>query len=394
MINLKKSNSSSYILTQGNKILNNERMRYKFFENQQMGLMLNIIDREYKREELEKKLVNQDKIAAEREKEIKRMRDLEKLEWDERDRKQALKMIEREKNIKREMLKRAKKIEEEEKKIILRNELRKKAEEKEREERLIEQKNKEEIFKKRIEQLYSLRIKKRDRIEKQLLIKEEIQKKNLEEIKIKRDKEIKERIRSTDERIKRAINIIKNQNKQRDLKNRQYYDKKNEVIQRQLSLQKEQAKNILKERLIHTAIKREEVEENLKRKEDLLKRNRLKLMYEIEEKDKKINIAKSQKLKIWEEQKKISRNFEESREKMIEQFKRIMGKRKYKSKEQIISELLNNRNTNFKTINVYRNKNENDFTISQYKSKNNNDGIFVTNLSMRTINNNRYKINQ
>ena len=48
------------------------------------------------------------------------------------------------------------------------------------------------------------------------------------------------------------------------------------------------------------------MEENIKRKEDLLKRNRLKLMYEIEEKNKKINIAKSQKLKIWEEQKKIN----------------------------------------------------------------------------------------
>ena len=375
-------------------------MRYRFFENQQMGLMLNIIDREYKREELEKKLVNQEKSLAEREKEIKRMRDLEKLEWDERDRKQALKMIEREKNIKREMLKRAKKIEEEEKKQILRNELRKKAEEREKEERLLEQKNKEEIFKKRIEHLYSLRIKKRNRIEKQLLIKEEIQKKNLEEIKNKRDKEIKERIKSTDEKIKRAIDIIKYQNKQRDLKNRQYYDQKSEIIQRQLSMQKEQAKNVMRERLIHTAIKREEIEENLKRKENLLKRNRLKLMYEIEEKDKKINIAKSQKLKIWEEQKKISRNFEENREKMIEKFKQIMGKRKFKSKDQLISELFNNRNATFKTINVSRtNKNENRFTISKYQNKyynnnNNSDGIFVTNMSMRTINNNRYKINQ
>ena len=57
--NLKKSYSTSYILTQGNKLLNSERMRYKFSENQQMSFMLNIIDREYKREELEKKLKNQ-----------------------------------------------------------------------------------------------------------------------------------------------------------------------------------------------------------------------------------------------------------------------------------------------------------------------------------------------
>ena len=49
-------------------------MRYKFFENQQIGLMLNIIDREYKRDELEKKLELQNKMAMEREIEIKKMR--------------------------------------------------------------------------------------------------------------------------------------------------------------------------------------------------------------------------------------------------------------------------------------------------------------------------------
>ena len=132
----------------------------------------------------------------------------------------------------------------------------------------------------------------------------------------------------TNARIQKALNTIKIRNKQKDFKNKQYYEYKDEIIQKQLSIQREQAKNIMKERLIHSAIKREEVEENIKRKEDLLKRNRLKLMYEIEEKNKKINIAKSQKLKIWEEQKKISRNFEEKREKMMDKFMEIMGKRR------------------------------------------------------------------
>ena len=280
--NLKKSYSTSYILTQGNKLLNSERMRYKFSENQQMSFMLNIIDREYKREELEKKLKNQEKMAYQREEEIKRMREMEKLERDERDRNLALKMQQREKNIKKEILKKAKKLEEEEKKLILRNEMRKRAEEKEKEERLHEQKIKEEIFKKRIDNLYSLRLKRRNKIEKQLLMKEEIQKKNLEEIKLKRDKEIKERVKLTNARIQKALNTIKIRNKQKDFKNKQYYEYKDEIIQKQLSIQREQAKNIMKERLIHSAIKREEVEENIKRKEDLLKRNRLKLMYEIE----------------------------------------------------------------------------------------------------------------
>ena len=389
--NLKKSYSTSYILTQGNKLLNSERMRYKFSENQQMSFMLNIIDREYKREELEKKLKNQEKMAYQREEEIKRMREMEKLERDERDRNLALKMQQREKNIKKEILKKAKKLEQEEKKLILRNEMRKRAEEKEKEERLHEQKIKEEIFKKRIDNLYSLRLKRRNKIEKQLLMKEEIQKKNLEEIKLKRDKEIKERVKLTNARIQKALNTIKIRNKQKDFKNKQYYEYKDEIIQKQLSIQREQAKNIMKERLIHSAIKREEVEENIKRKEDLLKRNRLKLMYEIEEKNKKINIAKSQKLKIWEEQKKISRNFEEKREKMMDKFMEIMGKRRNKSKEQIISELLNNKNIGFKTINT---TNLGSTIMQKTKNNNNNSGnIFLTNLSMRNLNNNRYKIN-
>ena len=388
--NLKKSYSTSYILTQGNKLLNSERMRYKFSENQQMSFLLNIIDREYKREELEKKLKNQEKMAYQREEEIKRMREMEKLERDERDRNLALKMQQREKNIKKEILKKAKKLEEEEKKLILRNEMRKRAEEKEKEERLHEQKIKEEIFKKRIDNLYSLRLKRRNKIEKQLLMKEEIQKKNLEEIKLKRDKEIKERVKLTNARIQKALNTIKIRNKQKDFKNKQYYEYKDEIIQKQLSIQREQAKNIMKERLIHSAIKREEVEENIKRKEDLLKRNRLKLMYEIEEKNKKINIAKSQKLKIWEEQKKISRNFEEKREKMMDKFMEIMGKRRNKSKEQIISELLNNKNIGFKTINT---TNLGSTIMQKTKNNNNSGNIFLTNLSMRNLNNNRYKIN-
>ena len=83
-------------------------MRYKFFENQQIGLMLNIIDREYKKDELEQKLIKQKKLAMEREIEIKKLREQEKLEHDERDRLQALKMQKRAQNIKQEMLRKAK----------------------------------------------------------------------------------------------------------------------------------------------------------------------------------------------------------------------------------------------------------------------------------------------
>jgi len=375
-------------------------MRYKFFENQQIGLMLNIIDREYKRDELEKKLEQQNKLAMEREIEIKKMREREKKEHDERDRIQALKMERRARMIKMEMLKRAKEREEEDKKLMMKNELRRKAEEKERKERQQEIKIKEEIFRKRIDYLYTLRLKRQQKIEKQFLEKEEIQRKNLEELKIRKDKEIKERIKTTERRMQRALRIIKIKNKERDLKNQQYYNQKSELIKKQLSLQQEQAKSLMKERLIQTAIKREEVEENLKRKEELLKRNRLRLIYEIKEKDKKINLAKSQRLRIWNEQKKLSRNFEENRERLLFKFREIMGKRRKKSKEQVISELLNNRTGESKTLseNMLNRSQRNERNIkilkeNQNKKNNKGDNVFITHLSLRNSYNNTNKMN-
>ena len=401
-----KSNSASYILTHGNKLLKNEKIRYQHFENQQIGFMLNLIDREYKRDELEKKLEYQNKLAYAREIEIKKMREREKKEHDERDRMQALKMKQRAIFIKKEILKKAKALEEEDKKLMEKNELRKQAEERERKERQEAIKIKEQIFRKRIEYLYTLRLKRQQNIEKQFLEKEEIQKRNIEELKIKKDKAIKERIRTTEQRKQRALRIIKIKNKERDLKNQQYYEQKNELIKKQLSMQAEQSKILMRERFIQSAIRREEVEDNLKRKEESLKRNRLKLLYTINEKDKKINLAKSQKLKIWDEQKKLSRNFEESREKLISKFKEIMGNRRKKSKEKLISELLTNKSVEFKSLNlsVLNNSQITDRTIKtnkQKKVKNSNrkkdDNVFLTNLSFikqkAKINNNSYKIN-
>ena len=403
---LVKSNSASYILSHGNNILKNEKIRYQHLENQQIGFMLNLIDREYKRDELEKKLELQNKLAFAREMEIKKIREKEKIEHDERDRIQALKMKERSIRIKKEMLKKAKALEEEDKKLMEKNEMRRLAEERERKERQRAIKMKEQIFRKRIEYLYTLKLKRQQNIERQFLEKEELQRKNMEELKIRKDKEIKERIRTAERRKQRALNIIKIKNKERDLKNQQYYEQKNELIKKQLSMQAEQSKILMRERFIQSAIRREEVEDNLKRKEESLKRNRLKLLYTINETDKKINLAKSQKLKIWDEQKKLSRNFEESREKLISKFKEIMGNRRKKSKEKLISGLLTNKSVEFKSLSlsILNNIQITDRTIKtnkQKKVKNSNrkkdDNVFLTNLSFikqkAKINNNSYKIN-
>ena len=388
---LVKSNSAYYILSHGNNILKNEKIRYQHLENQQIGFMLNLIDREYKRDELEKKLELQNKLAFAREMEIKKIREKEKIEHDERDRIQALKMKERSIRIKKEMLKKAKALEEEDKKLMEKNEMRRLAEERERKERQRAIKMKEQIFRKRIEYLYTLKLKRQQNIERQFLEKEELQRKNMEELKIRKDKEIKERIRTAERRKQRALNIIKIKNKERDLKNQKYYNKKNELIKKQLSLQAEQSKLLMRERLIQTAIRREEVEENLKRKEELLKRNRLKLLFKINEKDEMINMAKRQQLKIWDEQKKISKNFERSREKLLSKFKELMGKRRKKSKEKIISELMTNKSVEFRSFNLslLNNSQITDRSINTVKrnkpinniKKSSNNDIFLTNLS-------------
>ena len=388
---LVKSNSASYILSHGNNILKNEKIRYQHLENQQIGFMLNLIDREYKRDELEKKLELQNKLAFAREMEIKKIREKEKIEHDERDRIQALKMKERSIRIKKEMLKKAKALKEEDKKLMEKNEMRRLAEERERKERQRAIKMKEQIFRKRIEYLYTLKLKRQQNIERQFLEKEELQRKNMEELKIRKDKEIKERIRTAERRKQRALNIIKIKNKERDLKNQKYYNKKNELIKKQLSLQAEQSKLLMRERLIQTAIRREEVEENLKRKEELLKRNRLKLLFKINEKDEMINMAKIQQLKIWDEQKKISKNFERSREKLLSKFKELMGKRRKKSKEKIISELMTNKSVEFRSFNLslLNNSQITDRSINTVKrnkpinniKKSSNNDIFLTNLS-------------
>ena len=160
------------------------------------------------------------------------MREREKKEHDERDKMQALKMKQRAIFIKKEILKKAKALEEEDKKLMEKNELRRQAEERERKERQEAIKIKEQIFRKRIEYLYTLRLKRQQNIEKQFLEKEEIQKRNIEELKIKKDKAIKERIRTTEQRKQRALRIIKIKNKERDLKNQQYYEQKNELIKK------------------------------------------------------------------------------------------------------------------------------------------------------------------
>ena len=388
---MKKSLSSSYVLTQGKNILANEKARLNFYQKQQIGELLNIIEREYKREELEKKLEIQENLRIQREEEIRKLRQKEKIEHDLRDKLQMLKMEQREKNIRDEMIRKEKERKEEERKFMIKNELRRKEEEKERKERQIEIKLKEEEFQRRLDDLYRLQIKKRDKIEKQLLQKEEIQRKNLEEIRSIKDKKLKARVKSTEQKIQRCSEIIKMKNEEKNAKIKSLFLKKNKLIEEKLNLQKEIGKKMLHQRLVQSAIKREEVEENLRRKEKIMERNRIRLLNELEEKDKRINLVRSQKIQIWEEQKKLSKNFEENRRKLLKKFNIIMAKRNKKSKDEIIKEIFDD-NLDYKALKRNR-SNVNISTTNKSANFTNNDlnkkDIFITNLSNAGLNSNK-----
>ena len=391
---LKKSYSSSYILTQGEKLLRNEKIRLNFYKKQQIGELLNIIDREYKKDELKKKLEYQDSMAALREEEIKKMREKERIENEKKEKIRILKMEKRAKNLKDELIRKEKERQEEERKIMIRNEMRKKEEEKERKEKQFEQRLKEEIFQRRLDNLNKLQIKRKEKMEKQLLLKDEIQKKNLEEIRNKKDKQIKARVRSTDEKIQKCYEIIKLKSEQKNQKNKSYFLKKNKSIEDKLNLQKELEKKEMHQKLIQSAIKREDIEDNLRKKERILERNRLKLLNEIEEKDKRINLVKSQKMKIWNEQKQLSKNYEENREKLLKKFELIMSQRKKKSKGEIIKEIFDDTNDLKMIERNYVNMNIPSVNKSANFYNNNNknqEEVFLTNLSMAKMEEYKYK---
>ena len=355
---LQKSFSSEYILSRGESIINSQRARIHFSQKQQIDSYINYIEQEYKRKDLQKKIEEKDKLTILREEEIKKMRKLEKIEHDQRD----------------ELLKKVKQWEEEEKQNLLKNQMKKNAIERERKERINEQKIKEEEFRQRLAHLFLSQAKKRENFEKKILSKEEVQKRNLELIKKEKNEEFRKKSKITEQKIKNAQNI-KNYLKFQSLeKDKLYLLQKSRNIEEQLSIQKEIEKKEMHERLVRSAIKREEVEENLKKVNRIYERRRLKIINEINEKDKTINRIKLQKLKILNQGKKLVRNYEENREKLLNKFNFLISQRRKKTKDELIDELLGyNKNNSSKIDNM--NPKDDESMIKAYKNGN---SIFVT----------------
>ena len=385
--NLRKSISSSNILIQGEKLLNNEKKRQIFIQKQKIGEILNIIDWEYKKMEYRQKKALQDELSAQREEEIK---EKERIEYGKKERERLLKLEKRSQYLKDEFLKREKEREEEQKKLLLRSVMRRQEEEKERKEKQNEQKLKEEEMQKRIDDLFKNQVKKIQNIEKQLLLKQEIQKKHLEEIKYRKDREMKARAKSTERKIQKCIRIMKLKTEERQAKHKLLFLKRQKLIEDKLKFQKELDKKEMSQKLIQSAIKQEEIEDNIRKIERKHERNRLKILYEIEEKDKRINFVKSQRQKILEEQKKLSKDFEEKREQLIKKFELIMAKRYKKSKGDLIKEifddnyvgLLTNRNPSNYNINSLLQGNK---SVGALNFHHKGEELFLTNLSSAKV---------
>ena len=160
------------------------------------------------------------------------------------------------------------------------------------------------------------------------------------------------------------------------------------MIEERLKMQKDVENKEHTQKLIKSAIKQEEIEDNLRKIAMEKERNRLKILYEMKEKDKLVNLVKTQKMKILEERKKLNKAFEEKRESLIKRFNLIMSKRDNKSKGEIINALFNNSNhRGIVKRNNHKNliRNNRSANIANTNSTNQREDIFLTNLSISKI---------
>ena len=237
------------------------------------------------------------------------------------------------------------------------------------------QKN-DEIIQKRIEDYNKKQIK---ILERQKMQEEELKKK-MEE---KHYELIQKEKRTEETRIR---------NEKLKEKNREELIKKINSSQERILKQKELNKREAQERFIELSIKQEDIEENLRMNENLKEYERMKKLAEIEERNRRIEGIKLQKIKIFEERRKMNRTLENEKEYLLTRFNEIMNQkgRQNKSKEELMNQLFNediHSSTKYKTM--QKNKSSIDVFKSGSKSKNNSgeyndfeksDNFFVTNM--------------
>ena len=79
--------------------------------------------------------------------------------------------------------------------------------------------------------------------------------------------------------------------------------------------------------------------------------NRLKKLAQIEERNKRVENIKMQKLLIYDEKRKMNQNLEKEKQNLLLKFNGLMSQRGQKSKEEIMRELFSD-DTSFTTLNI------------------------------------------
>jgi centrosomal protein CEP76 len=175
------------------------------------------------------------------------------------------------------------------------------------------------------------------------------------------------------------------------LKNEQKLEKyRREILSRinrmdgKIDQQKAANKREIYERMIEDAIKQDDIEDNIRKKENQDTFKRMKKLTEMEEKDKTIASIQQQKLKIFEERKKMNKELEKNKEELINRFNAIMKKKGNKTKEEIFQMLFNESPETIESKYLSTNaKNKSKFTEEDKRnesSKQKEDNVFLTNV--------------
>ena len=436
---------SDYHKERASTMIKSEQEKLRLLKNQQIGELKNMIEFEYKMEEIRKR--NAEKIQQQqlKEEEMRRHREMMRKE---KERQQKMQEKRKEERIRAEMeeYERKEKERKEEDKRLYLEEMKKKEElEKEKQRRMNESKKKQEEFKKKIESIITAQQNELLERQKELLRKEEQRKMNLEEIKRMNYIQHKEKQKKTQERIDKALSrndsafsskqndyerkqkqaeeirkrfALERLNKQRqqEIQNRQkeleiievlkrndeliqkrietYNDKQKKIKERQRErdvilqqqmkdkriklhekerkciearqrnerlIEEDRKKILLKialsenkiqkqkdinnrlymERYIESAIRKDDIEENILEKEKAMEFKRLQRLYEIEEKNKRVEDMKVQKMELYEQRRKMNRDMQKHKEKMLGKFDYLMKNAKMKGKDEIMKELFN-----------------------------------------------------
>lgn len=492
-----KSSSANYILEQGSTMLNNERQKLELLKNQQISELKNIIEFEFKLENVRKRNLEKQKMQEQKEEEQKQLRAKQ-----QREKELMQKILEKKKEEKLQeeylnMLKKEKERQIEERKKFLEEQKKLKEAEKEREKKQKEQARKAEKFKEKIE---NIREQQNQRIQekiKELKLKELQQKKNLAELRREREMETRNRQKKTEEKIQKALSrndnnmnskqgeylkkqeiaeeirkkfaeekmqksrlaelqrkekekeileVIKRNDEILQKKYDDYNKKQQEILERQKEKEKENKKLLIQkkfeqmqkerkcilarkrnemiiernrevwlnrinssvkrieknretqnreslERFVENTMKKEDIEDNIKIKENIMGYQRDKKLQEIKIRDDKIKFIQKEKEKIYEQRRKMANSLARSKETLLKKFNKIMEKRdENTTKEEVFKELFGEGYLKTSEANpVKRNKSatkEND-KINQTDIYNYNpdildDGIFLTNKNNLT----------